>query len=70
MNIIDNYYWTIHFQNLSAGKIIIGDLPHNYEKEKYNEKKLKFINTYSKENKIFWGIQFSAIKFEEITMTD
>ena len=70
MNIIDNYYWTIHFQNLSTGKIIIGDLPHNYEKEKYKEKELKLINTYSKENKIFWGIQFSAIKFDEITMTD
>ena len=70
LNIIDNYYWTIQFQNLSTGKIIIGDLPHNYEKEKYKDKELKLINTYSKENKIFWGIQFSAIKFDKITMTD
>ena len=31
---------------------------------------MKLINTYSKQNKIFWGIQFSAIKFDEITMTD
>ena len=31
---------------------------------------MKLINTYSKQNKIFWGIQFSAIKFDKITMTD
>ena len=71
-NIINNYYWTIKFNDLSNGKIIIGDLPHNYEKNNriFNRKNLKLINTYSKQNKIFWGIQFSAIKFDKITMTD
>ena len=71
-NIINNYYWTIKFNDLSNGKIIIGDLPHNYEKNNkiFKEKNLKLINTYSKQNKIFWGIQFSAIKFDKITMTD
>ena len=70
--IIDNYYWTIKFHNFSNGEIIIGDLPHNYEKNNniFKEKNLKFINTYSQQNKIFWGIQFTAIKFGEITMTD
>ena len=71
-NIINNYYWTIKFKDLSNGNIIIGDLPHNYEKNNniFKEKNLKLINTYSKQNKIFWGIQFSAIKFAHITMTD
>ena len=70
LNIIDNYFWTIKLEsNLTEGKIIIGDLPHNYEK-KYADKNLTFINTYSKANKIFWGLQFSAIKFEQKTITD
>ena len=70
LNIIDNYFWTINIDsNLTEGKIIIGDLPHNYEK-KLADKNLTFINTYSKENKIFWGLQFSAIKFEQRTITD
>ena len=69
-DIIDNYFWTIKLDsNLTEGKIIIGDLPHNYEK-KYANMNLTFINTYSKGNKIFWGLQFSAIKFGQRTITD
>ena len=68
--IIDNYYWTIKLDNLTHGKIIIGDLPDKYEMEIYKNKKLYFINTYSKLNRIFWGFQFSALKFAQITLTN
>ena len=69
--IINSYFWTIKLDNnLTTGKIIIGDLPHNYDKDNYIEKNLKWINTYSKENKIFWGIQFSSIKFWNKTISD
>ena len=69
--IINSYFWTMKLDNnLTTGKIIIGDLPHNYDKDNYIEKNLKWINTYSKENKIFWGIQFSSIKFWNKTISD
>lgn len=70
LNIIDNYYWTIKLENFTTGKIIIGDLPHNYEEDNYKEKNITFINTYSNKNKIFWGIQFSSLQFADITITD
>ena len=69
-DIIDNYIWTIKFENLTQGKLIIGDFPHNYDKNNYENKNLTLINTYSKGDKIFWGIQFSAIKFGQKTIND
>ena len=40
--IINSYFWTIKLDNnLTTGKIIIGDLPHNYDKDNYIEKNLK-----------------------------
>ena len=69
-DIIDNYIWTIKFENLTQGKLIIGDFPHNYDKNNYENKNLTLINTYSKGAKIFWGIQFSAIKFGQKTIND
>ena len=69
-DIIDNYIWTIKFDILTQGKLIIGDFPHNYDKNNYENKNLTLINTYSKGDKIFWGIQFSAIKFGQKTIND
>ena len=69
-DIIDNYIWTIKFENLTQGKVIIGDFPHNYYKNNYENKNLTLINTYSKGAKIFWGIQFSVIKFGQKTIND
>ena len=69
-DIIDNYIWTIKFENLTQGKLIIGDFPHNYDKNNYENKNLTLINTYSKGAKIFWGIQFSVIKFSQKTIND
>ena len=70
MNIIDNYFWTIKLENLKKGKIIIGNFPHIYEKNNYENKNLTLINTYSKEGKIFWGLQFSSIMFAQKTIND
>ena len=69
-DIIDNYIWTIKFDILTQGKLIIGDFPHNYDKNNYENKNLTLINTYSKGDKIFWGILFSAIKFGQKTIND
>ena len=69
-NIINNYYFTIKFTNLNKGLIIIGDLPHIYDKNKYIGKKLKFINAYSIKNKIYWGMHISSIKFYGLTISD
>ena len=69
LDIIDNYFWTIKFHNLTQGKIIIGDLPEKYDK-KYENKNLTFINTYSKENGLFWGLNINSIKFDNVTINN
>ena len=69
-NIITNYFWSIKFKNINEGIIVVGDLPHNYDKNNYEEKNLHFINTYSVKNKIYWGIHISSIKFSGLTISD
>ena len=68
--ITNNYYWTIKFNNLNNGTIIIGDLPHIYDHDNYQENNLQFVNTYSTKNKLYWGMHISSIKYYGITKTD
>jgi len=68
--ITNNFYWTIKFNNLNNGTIIIGDLPHIYDHESYQENDLMFVNTYSTKNKLYWGMHISSIKYYGITMSD
>ena len=65
-NKIETQDWTIKFTEQNKGQLIIGDLPHNYEKDtfKYNE------NNYTKCNTeciitFFqpWGIEMKEIYF-------
>ena len=69
-NITNNYYWTIKFNNLNEGLIIIGDLPHIYDRKNYQENKLEFTNTHSIKNKLYWGINIPSIKFNKLTIND
>ena len=61
-NIIKNYFWTIKFNDINEGLIIIGDLSHDYI--------IQFANTYSIKNKIYWGFHISSIKFSGLTISD
>ena len=60
--IINNYFWTIKFNDINEGLIIIGDFYHDYT--------IQFSNTYSIKNKIYWGFHISSIKFSGLTISD
>lgn len=56
--IINNYIWTIKFTNINEGLIVIGGYPHEYEKDNYKENDLILSNTFSENDKIYWGLKF------------
>ena len=75
--IIDNYYWSIFFEQgknqngkfifnpeqlLNAkGKLIIGDLPNNYQPDKYHKSQLLTTYSYDKDQINAWGLEFNSI---------
>ena len=62
--IIKDYYFTIKYTNNNSGKLIIGDLPHNYD-DKYDSK--YFSDTYISmfENVLTWNINIESIYVAE-----
>jgi len=78
-NIIKNYDWCIFFEKgknengsflynpdeliNAKGKLLIGDLPNNYNPNNFNENQL--LTTYSIYNNLFfkWGLEFSNIYY-------
>ena len=62
--IIKDYYFTIKYTNNNSGKLIIGDLPHNYD-DKYDAK--YFSDTYISmfENVLTWNINIESIYVAE-----
>ena len=78
-NIIKNYDWCIFFEKgknengnflynpdeliNAKGKLLIGDLPNNYNPDNFNENQL--LTTYSRyNNQVFkWGLEFSSIYY-------
>ena len=65
--IIDDYSWSFKFYTRSEGRLIIGDLPHNYEDNKnfYNKNKFKPANSYSpSDNDHPWSFHFKEITFQ------
>ena len=58
---INSYTWTLQFNNLNNGILIIGSEPHIYNNSFYDENKLKYTKIY-KENNIFsWCFEFNKI---------
>ena len=74
---INNYYWCIFFEKgkkdngnflynpeelINAnGKLIIGDLPNNYQPDKFHKSQLLTIYSYDKDLLESWGIEFNMI---------
>ena len=56
--IINNYIWTLKFKNLNEGIIILGNAPHEYDETHYKEKELKYANTFSEKDKLYWCLYF------------
>jgi len=70
-NIINNYDWSIHFDNKGNNNIypdkgifLIGAKPHEYKPELYNEKDLFGSGSYSDEKISYYNIKINKIYFE------
>lgn len=65
MNITNNYVFSYEYEpeNNEEGKIIIGEYPHIYNKNKYNEEQL--VNEYAvaEHYELVWGLMFNSIYF-------
>ena len=64
--IICDYSWTFKFHSKQEGRLIIGDLPHNYEIDTnyYNEDKLVKIKTSSPDYNVHpWSFHFKEVTF-------
>jgi hypothetical protein len=64
-NIIKSFAYTIHYEKKDSGKIIIGEFPHEYNKQIYNIKDLISINSIFQTTKIFYDLSISTIIFGE-----
>jgi hypothetical protein len=60
-NAIESYTWTIQYTSEKEGLFIIGEEPHIYDPEKYNETHLRTINPTIIENSYNWNIKFNKI---------
>ena len=60
-NAIESYTWTIKYTSETEGLLIIGEEPHIYDPEKYNETHLRTINPTIIENSYNWNIKFNKI---------
>lgn len=67
--IINNYIWTMKFSNLNNGLIIIGAAPHEYDSVRYNESELKYVNTFSESDKLYWCLYFKYDPVNNYTLS-
>ena len=65
MNITNNYIFSYEYdnENYEEGKIIIGEYPHNYNKDKYNEDQLRNDYAVAEHFELVWGLLFNSIYF-------
>ena len=77
--IINNYYWCIYFDRGNAekgnflynpdellnarGRVVIGDLPSNYQPNNFHESQLLNTYSYGKDNILTWAIEFNSIYY-------
>ncbi len=60
---IDSSIFTFEFFNDTNGEIIIGNLPHIYNPEKYNKDDLRWSNLIINYPNFFWNLYFNKINF-------
>ena len=77
--IINNYYWCIYFDRGNAekgnflynpdellnarGRVVIGDLPSNYQPKNFHISQLLNTYSYGKDNILTWAIEFNSIYY-------
>ena len=64
---IKNYYWNIKYTNYleEKGELIIGDLPHLYDKNNYNENDLRY-DKVNLDKERLWSLNFRDIFLTKI----
>ena len=67
--ITNNYIWTMKFNNLNNGIIVIGAAPHEYDRVRYNESELKYVNTFSDSDKLYWCLYFKYDPVNNFTLS-
>ncbi len=65
-NYIDSSIFTFEFFNDTNGEIIIGNLPHIYNPEKYNKDELRWSNLYISYPNFVWNLFFNKITFNNV----
>ena len=58
---IDSYTWTLQFNSLNEGLLIIGNEPHIYNNSFYDENKLRYCKIYKENNYFSWSFEFNKI---------
>ena len=63
LNAIKDYVYFIEYnpKNDEQGNLIIGDEPFKYNNNKYKFSQLKEINSFNKDKKFYWNLQFDSI---------
>lgn len=64
IGIIDDYYFTINYNDNNSGNLIIGNLPHNYD-NRYDQNNYKEIYADFAEDDLTWKIKFNEIYLNE-----
>ena len=60
---INSYTWTLQFNDINSGLLIIGDEPHMYNDSYYDGNKLKYTKIYKDRNLLFsWCFELNKIK--------
>ena len=62
---INSYTWTLKYNNIEEGLLIIGEEPHIYNNT-YDENKLKYTKLYMYKNLFSWSISFENIIIGEL----
>jgi len=62
---INTYTWTLKFNSIDDGLLIIGAEPHMYD-NLYEENKLKYTKVYMYQNLYSWSFQFSSVFIGEL----
>lgn len=63
INAITKNIWTLYYIDKEKGILSIGEYPHQYEKDKFNEKDIKRANAIVQQNNLKWDFLFTDIIF-------
>ena len=69
-NIIENYGFSLIFENKNEGILLIGKYPHEYNNKKFKEENLKLIHAEIRNGIAVWNTNFDNIYFGDNLIKD